>query len=631
MNHVIIGTAGHVDHGKTSLIKALTGIDTDRLTEEKKRGITIELGFAHLELPNGMTAGVVDVPGHEKFIRHMLAGAGGVDIAMLIIAADEGVMPQTEEHLSILSLLNISKGVIALTKCDMVDEDWVELVREDIAQRLEGTFLSDAKIIPVSAYTGQGLDDLRIELARLAESAEGKDLSADFRLPADRVFTMGGFGTVITGTLLEGTLREGDEITLYPAGIKTRARSVQVHSKDVKEAYGGQRVAVNLAGIKKEEVLRGFVAAAPDSMPVSLMADVRLTALKESGRVIKNNSRLHFYHGANEILAKAVLLDRDELQPGESCFAQLRFEEQVASKRGDRFVLRFYSPLETVGGGEILDPDPLKHKRNDAEVLKGLEIKQSGDKREIIRQIIAERSHQWLPFAQIAVPSGVPAKETEGLARELCESGRIVEVSRGLYLGEEYVKQVRRDMLALLTKYHKENPLKAGMKREELRTRLLPQVRLADVDGLINHLIAAGAVKEQGGMISVASFKIEAGEEVMRMMERIEGMYRTGGFAPPATEEVPAAFPGKKNVAQILSAMLAEGTLVRLDEQIYMHREFYDKGLELALDLIDKNGQMTLAEFRDATGTSRKYALALLEYFDRVKLTKKVGDARVRA
>ena len=351
MNHVIIGTAGHVDHGKTCLIKALTGIDTDRLAEEKKRGITIELGFANLQLPGGITAGIVDVPGHEKFIKNMLAGAGGIDIAMLIVAADEGVMPQTREHLSILSLLDIPQGVIVITKCDTVEEDWAELVKEDVAEAVKGTFLEGAPMVCVSAFTGQGLDELRDLLAEMAKKAKGKDLSRPFRLPADRVFTLGGFGTVITGTLIEGTLHEGDEIMLYPSGIMTRARSIQVHSHDVKEAYGGQRVAVNLAGVKKEDVPRGEVAAAPGSMTPSMMLDVRLSCLKETGREIKNNSRLHLYHGAREILCKVVLMDREVLMPGEECFAQLRLEENITAKRGDRFVVRFYSPLETVGGG----------------------------------------------------------------------------------------------------------------------------------------------------------------------------------------------------------------------------------------------------------------------------------------
>ncbi len=628
MNHVIIGTAGHVDHGKTCLIKALTGIDTDRLAEEKKRGITIELGFANLALPNGMSAGIVDVPGHEKFIKNMLAGAGGIDIAMLIVAADEGVMPQTREHLSILSLLNIPQGIIVVTKADTVDEDWVEMVKEHIAANVEGTFLEGAEMVAVSAFTGLGLDELKGKLAAMAEQAQGKDTSRPFRLPADRVFTLGGHGTVITGTLLEGTLHEGDEIMLYPSGMMTRARSIQVHSKDVTEAYGGQRVAVNLAGIKKEDISRGEVAAAPNSMTNSMMVDVWLSSLKDCGREIKNNSRLHFYHGAREILCKVVLMDREVLLPGESCYAQLRLEEEVCAKRGDRFVVRFYSPLETVGGGEILDPCPFKHRRNDHRAIEGMEIKRSGTPEQIVQRLIGDHSHGWTPIADIARFGSFAPSEADEIARALAEKGTVVSIGRGIYLDADYVKKVRKEMISLLNDFHKKNPLKGGIKREELRTRLLPDGRISDVDALLDHFVAAGSIKEIKGLISIASFKVEAGEKLQKLMDKLAADYKKAAFAPPATDDV---IGGDKQTAQVMDAMLADGTLVRLDAQIYIHNECYTQALELAYSLIEKNGQMTLAEFRDALGTSRKYAVALLEYFDNRRLTKKVGDARVKA
>ena len=627
MNHVIIGTAGHVDHGKTCLVKALTGIDTDRLAEEKKRGITIELGFANLQLPGGITAGIVDVPGHEKFIKNMLAGAGGIDIAMLIVAADEGVMPQTREHLSILSLLDIPQGVVVITKCDTVEEDWAELVKEDVAEAVKGTFLEGAPMVCVSAFTGQGLDELRDLLAEMAQKAEGKDLSRPFRLPADRVFTLGGFGTVITGTLIEGTLHEGDEIMLYPSGIMTRARSIQVHSHDVKEAYGGQRVAVNLAGVKKEDVPRGEVAAAPGSMTPSMMLDVRLSCLKETGREIKNNSRLHLYHGAREILCKVVLMDREVLMPGEECFAQLRLEENITAKRGDRFVVRFYSPLETVGGGQIVDPCPLKHRRSDKRALAAMEVKLAGDLRGVVQSLIGDHSPAWTQISDIARFASVSVEEARTQAEALARDGEAVHIGRDIYLDPNYVKKVRKEMVSVLNDFHKKNPLKGGMKREELRTRILPDVRISDVDGLLDHFIEKGSIKEAGGLISIASFKVEAGEKLQKLMDRLLGEYRAAGYAPPATDDVVG---GDKQTSQVLDAMLADRRLVRLDPQIYIEAGCYDKALELAYSIIDKNGSVTLAEFRDALGTSRKYAVALLEHFDKNRLTKKVGDARVR-
>ena len=387
MKHVIIGTAGHVDHGKTLLVKALTGIDTDRLVEEKKRGITIELGFAHLDFDDGTQAGIVDVPGHEKFIKNMLAGAGGIDLAMLVVAADEGFMPQTVEHLGILSLLGIQEGLVVITKADMVDPEWVEMVKDDVAAQVEGTFLEGKPIMTCSAYTGQGIPELREALKQLVHKAAEKNLRTPFRLPIDRVFSVDGFGTVVTGTLIEGSVSEGDMAEILPTGVEARVRNLQVHGKDVETAFAGQRVAVNLAGVRKADLTRGDTIAKPGSVKTSLMLDVRLQDLKNSQRTILNNSQVHLYHGSTVRLAKVVLLDRDALQPGESCYAQLRLSKALAARQGDRFVLRFYSPLETIGGGVILDEHPYRHKRNDARVIAALAVRESGsDEAKLVHQ-----------------------------------------------------------------------------------------------------------------------------------------------------------------------------------------------------------------------------------------------------
>jgi selenocysteine-specific elongation factor len=355
MKNVIIGTAGHVDHGKTALVKALTGIDTDRLEEEKKRGITIELGFAHLDFEDGMRAGVIDVPGHEKFIRNMLAGAGGVDLAMLIVAADEGIMPQTAEHLGILTLLGIRDGLVVVTKTDLVEDDWLEMVMGDVKDFVEGTFLAGKPVVPVSAYTGEGLEELKTRLRVLIDGVAEKNARVPFRLPVDRVFPVDGFGTVVTGTMIEGVASVGDLAELLPSGQPVTIRNIQVHGKTVPSAHAGQRTALNLAGVKKGNIGKGDVVAKRGTVSTSEMLDVRLSVLRDSKRSVKNASRLHLYHGARVVLAKAVLLDRDALLPGDSCFAQLRLTERLSSKSGDRVVVRFYSPLETVGGGVILD------------------------------------------------------------------------------------------------------------------------------------------------------------------------------------------------------------------------------------------------------------------------------------
>jgi len=390
LKHVIIGTAGHVDHGKTLLVKALTGIDTDRLVEEKKRGITIELGFAHLDWPDGTQAGIVDVPGHEKFIKNMLAGAGGIDLAMLIIAADDGVMPQTVEHLDILTLLGVKDGLIVITKADTVDPEWLEMMQEEIREKTTGSFLEGKPIMAVSAYTGQGIAELKEMLRELVRKAEEKSMRIPFRLPVDRVFSVEGFGTVVTGTLIEGAITEGDLAELVPSGTQTRIRNLQVHGKDAETVYAGQRVAINLANLKKTDIQRGDVVSKPGTVRTSRMLDVRLKNLPGSGRIIKNDSQVHLFHGTAELLAKVVLFGREELKPGESCYAQLRMTEPIATKNGDHFVIRFFSPLETIGGGVILDDQPRRHKRSDPKIQEIMKIKERGSRDDMTVQLLEE-------------------------------------------------------------------------------------------------------------------------------------------------------------------------------------------------------------------------------------------------
>lgn len=391
MRNIIIGTAGHIDHGKTTLIKALTGRETDRWEEEKRRGITIDLGFTYFDLPDGSKAGIIDVPGHEKFIKNMLAGVVGMDMVLLVIAADEGIMPQTTEHLNILNLLGVENGIVVMTKCDMADEEWISLVKEDIKESLKSTFLECAKIVEVSSKTGQGIDKLIQEITNLAQQGvRERELNTIPRLPIDRAFSITGFGTVITGTLISGILKKGDEVEIYPVNKLCKVRNIQVHSSDSEKAYAGQRTAINLSNIKKTDIYRGCVIAPVNSMRNTMMLDVKLNMLKSTKRTIINRSRLHLYTGTSEILCRVVLLDRDELTPGESCYAQLRLEEEIAVRRGDKFIVRFYSPLETVGGGEIIEPVPMKKKRFDEDLIEELRIKEKGTGADVIEKIIKE-------------------------------------------------------------------------------------------------------------------------------------------------------------------------------------------------------------------------------------------------
>lgn len=625
MKNIIIGTAGHVDHGKTALIKALTGIETDRIKEEKKRGITIELGFAYLDLPDGEKAGIIDVPGHEKFVKNMLAGAGGIDLALLVVAADEGFMPQTREHLGILSLLNISEGIIVVTKKDMVDEDWLEIVCDEVRQEVQGTFLENAQIIPVSSYTGEGIEQLRQAIfTMIDQKTQIKNLDVPFRIPVDRIFSVEGFGTVITGTLIEGTMKVGDPVTVYPSRIESRIRNLQVHSQDVQEAYAGQRVAVNLAGLKKTDLNKGDVVAVPDSMHTTMMIDIHLTVLKDCDREIRNATRLHLYHGARDILCKIVLLDRDSVGAGESCYAQLRLEEEIAVKTGDRFVLRFYSPVETIGGGVILDSNPFKHKRNDAAVLESLKLKEGGSDREKISAALRDYSSRFETLDFLQIQTGIPKEQFDQQINKLIKDKVAFRVSDNVVIHTDYLNRLKDSAVKLLESYHKENPLREGMKKDEFRSKLIKYEDISVVDKITDSLVNRKVLKYVNNCVALADFEVQQDNN----QQEIENAFLQGGFSPESPDQIAARFPKVKNFKQVLESLVNTGKLVRVEEKILLHADYYNKALTLAKEHVEKNGQITLAEMRDLMGASRKFAVAVLEYWDKRGITKKVGDAR---
>ena len=630
MKHVIIGTAGHVDHGKTLLVKALTGIDTDRLTEEKKRGITIELGFAHLDFDDGSQAGIVDVPGHEKFIKNMLAGAGGIDLAMLVVAADEGFMPQTVEHLGILSLLGIRDGLVVLTKCDMVDPEWVEMVREDVKAQTAGTFLEGKPVHAVSARTGEGLQELKKNLQELVRQASEKNLRIPFRLPIDRVFSVEGFGTVVTGTLIEGALAVGDMAEVLPTGFQARVRNLQVHGKDVPAAYAGQRVAVNLAGTKKSDLARGDTIAKPGSVRKSLMLDVKLQNLKNSQRTILSGSQLHLYHGSSVRLCKVVLLDRDALQPGESCFAQLRMTEDLAAKCGDRFVVRFYSPLETIGGGIVLDDCPVRHRRGDQRTLDALAIRESGSGGQRLLQAVAREGHALPTLEKLAAGLNREAAELEGELTALCASGEVLEPLPGRYLAGSVFDEIWENCRGLLGKYHQQNPLHAGMKAAELRQKLFKNTDQAIADALLAALVREGKLKSVADRYALADFTVRLTKRQSGIRDRLLQTYRKAGLETPGLDEVSALFSANEqsDCKQVVESLVSGGGLVMLTPQICVHREVYAQVSRRLAEHFAQREDLTLAEFRDQLGTSRKYALALLEYWDKTKALKKEGDLR---
>ena len=629
MNHSIIGTAGHVDHGKTCLIKALTGIDTDRLEEEKKRGITIELGFAYLSLPDGSRVGIVDVPGHERFIKNMLAGAGGIDLALLVIAADEGIMPQTREHLGILSMLNIKNGIVALTKSDLVEQDWLEFVQEDIKSELAGTFLQEAPIIPVSSQTGAGIETLRQEIVRQIQLLQPKDIEKSFRMPVDRVFTVKGFGTVVTGTLIEGTLRVGDAVTIYPNGAGSKVRNIQVHGQDVETAYAGQRVAVNLAAMKKDEVDRGDTLAQPGSMEPSMMLDVKLNVFSDSAREIENGSVLHLYHGTRNTLCKAILLDRDVLKAGESCMAQLRLGENIAVKSGDRYIVRFYSPIETIGGGEILESNPVKQKRFVKSALDRLAIKEHGTDSEKTMLALLENSPKFITTEELAKRRMISPELLLQQLEQAADPAQIVRLTDKVVLHGDYWQELKQELTELLRAYHAKNPLQIGMRLDELKQRLLPACEAAVADAVIQRFSKEGDIKLERHRASLAAFSVQLSAEQRKLAEQIESLYQSAGVTVPELDELLARYPNQTPaVKQVVQMLVEQGTLLNISAELYLHREAFLGALEEMEKIQAECGVISLGDFRDRVGTSRKFALPILNYCDNKKLTRRTDDLR---
>ncbi|MEG1011927.1 MAG: selenocysteine-specific translation elongation factor [Ruthenibacterium sp.] len=629
MNHIIIGTAGHVDHGKTCLIQALTGVDTDRLAEEKKRGITIELGFAALTLDDGRQVGIVDVPGHERFIKNMLAGAGGIDLAMLVVAADEGFMPQTREHLSILSLLGVHHGVVVLTKTDLVDDDWRAMVCEEIRGETAGTFLEDAPVLPVCARTGEGIAALRAALTALACTVEEKDLTRPFRLPVDRVFSVDGFGTVVTGTLIDGDVRVGDAVQLYPGDESAKVRNLQVHGADTPEAFAGQRVAMNLAGAKKEKLLRGDTVAAPGSMQTTRLMDVWLDVVKECTHPITHGLRLHLYHGARTVLCRLVLPGCDSIAPGTGAPAQLRLDEPLCCREGDRFVVRFFSPLETVGGGVILESGtrPLRH--SDAAAAASLACKAHGTPAEKLALLLQEHTLACMNVCECALRLRLSFPQTQTLLDACPDAVSADHPSGKIWLHRAVLDQLAKRGGALLKAYHAANPLAPGMPREEFRAKLSGTATPVQ-DAVLNALLAQNdeLICTQG-IVKRKDFGVYYTKAQQKLRDALCAAFEQGGFAPPENDALNALFPREREaLKQMLRALCEEGWLVLVSPQFYMSGACVQRAQEIFAQLQAKGGAVALGDFRDALGSSRKYALPLLEYFDRRGITVKSGDLR---
>jgi selenocysteine-specific elongation factor len=631
MKHVILGTAGHIDHGKTALVKALTGVDTDRLKEEKERGITIELGFTFLDLPSGIRLGIIDVPGHEKFVKHMVAGVWGIDLVALVIAADEGVMPQTREHLDICRLLKVKKGLVVLTKIDLVDRELLELVKEEVSEIVQDTFLKGAPILAVSSTTGEGVPQLLSTLDLLSQEIEGRSSNGLFRLPIDRVFVMKGFGTVVTGTMISGSLSLGETVQVLPSGKEGKVRTLQVYSRSVEKAMAGERAAINLQGIETSAIERGNVLIRPNTLRPTQLIDAYLEYLPDAPRPLKHRTRQRFHIGTTLTNASIFLLDREELGPGEGGYVQLRLEQPVVALPQDRFVIRGSSAIQTIGGGVILDSHPDKHRRHSSSVIADLSLLKDGTSEQGLRQHIYHSGMGGITLEELLNRVEMPPSEIQLILRKMAGKGDL------LFIDPEKLKVIEKGqyqglkgmVLAKLGEFHQRFPMKSGLSKEELRTKLPPEVDVKLFQILINELIQSKEVVLEKDKLRLPGHQISSVDE-KGLVKRVEGAVLKGGLQPPSPKELSEEWSEREEeVRAIFEHLVHEGVLVKVKSEIYFHRVPLENLQEELVTYLKSHQEMTIPQFKEMTKASRKYAIPLIEYFDQIKLTLRLGEKRV--
>lgn len=633
MKNIIIGTAGHIDHGKTALIRALTGKETDRWEEEKRRGITIDLGFTYFDLPSGDRAGIIDVPGHEKFVNNMLAGVIGMDLVMLVVAADEGFMPQTREHVDIMTQLGVDKSIVVLNKCDLVDDEWREMVKEEIKEELIGSVFENANIVEVSAATHEGIDNLVAEIVHMTkDELMEKYINTIPRLPIDRSFSIPGFGTIITGTLISGSIKKDDVLEVYPTGKTAKIRSIQVHGKDVKECFAGQRSAINISNLKKDEIKRGFVLAPKDAMENTMMLDVKLNVLESSNRILNNRCRLHLFTGTSEVLCRAVLLDSEEAGPGNSCYAQLRLEEEVAVRRGDKFIVRFYSPLETVGGGIILDANPTKKKPFNENHLEEIKRKEEGSSTDIVELLVKKHSETMITTKEIGKLTGLSMDEVNDCINELKEENLVYcyEMKKDVYVWHSSQEiKLEKETLEFIKKFHKDNPYKAGVSKSLLKTKLFNPIKQNVFDQIIYKYMCNNKIKKYKEFLSLPDFEINKDKTFLKVEKTLINTYKKANFDFVRLSEI--EFNEEENIVKdILNVLIDEEKIVKINEEMYTLKSLMDYAEKIVCEKLKTNNLITISELRDELNTSRKSAKPILEYFDNMKVTRKNGTESER-
>ncbi len=633
MKHIIIGTAGHIDHGKTALIKALTGRDTDRLKEEKKRGITIDLGFTWFDLRDGTRCGIIDVPGHEKFIANMAAGVCGMDLVLMVIAADEGVMPQTREHLDIIELFGVRKAIIVFSKCDLQDEEWIDIVEKETREELKGTILENAPAVRVSSVTGEGLDELRSLIYEMADGGLQKEIHSIPRLPVDRVFTVPGSGTVVTGTLLSGSIAAGDNLCIYPDGIPCRVRSIQVHEKDTGICEAGQRTALNLPGIAKEAIRRGCVIAPEGSMKAAVIIDAVLRVLPDSKRVIRNRERLHLFIGTARLVCRAYLMDRDELKPGESGFAQLVCEEKTAVRRGDRFVVRFYSPMETIGGGVVLDTGDARKKRLDPGVIREFERKQSGSLSDLCELKIKSGTEDPVALTDLASDTGRTREELSPYLEDLKASGAVLifPLRKETWLWHADNEMIAEQRISrALRAFYVSHPFRKGVPKAEIHSSCMKHVKLNVFDACLAYMAERGKIRILDGLVCGPRDEYKEDIHFVKAADLLMKNLEAAGYQFVHFREMDQGSIGEENAKDVLRLLVDEGSVVCLDGDIYTTRKLADEAEKKIRAHFEKNEILTVIDIKEMLGVSRKNAKLMFDYTDRIRLTAKTGGETER-
>ncbi len=638
MREIVLGTAGHVDHGKTSLVRALTNIDTDRLKEEKKRGITIELGFAYLDLPCGHRLGIVDVPGHEKFVKNMVAGVTGMDILAFIIAADEGIMPQTREHFEICSLLGVSQGLVIITKKDMVEEEWLEMVDEEVRDFCQGSFLEDAPVVHVSSTTGEGIEEVKKLLDSMVAGHRFEEVFGPFRLPVDRVFAMKGFGAVVTGTSISGRIAVGEELQIYPTSKTAKVRGIQVHSQSVDMVEAGHRTAINLQGVETLDIARGMVVATPASLTPNYMLDCSLSYLSSAEKPLKHRARVRVHLGTAEVMGRVSLLDRDVLQPGESTGVQLLLEEPLAVWPGDRYVIRSYSPVITIGGGEVLGNVSLRKRkrltaRDRQKNTETFAVLENGSDEDRILLLLKESGARGLVFDELAIRLGIFGKQLKKVLNEPLskKSMIVVDSAAQRYLEREVAEGVMRSIVALLEKFHSHQPLQTGLSKEGLRSELGRRLDQRVFGYCLNELIKNDQVVQEDSLVRLSSHEVALKADEEQLQKELMHWYRKKGLTTATLKETQEQFGDYPSalLKEVIGLLLREGKLVKVSESLYFDSEVIGGLQQQVIAFMEQEKEIDAPRFKDMTGLTRKFSIPILEYFDRIKLTYRVGDKRI--